>query len=109
LKIGANFTSTGDVQIASIEKVEVTATGLAINVSNQIEAFAVTGFLGGATTFVGGSGNDTFTGGSGADSVDGGTGADSISAGAGNDTIIGAANDVVLDGGLDTSGDWWLA
>jgi Ca2+-binding RTX toxin-like protein len=43
LKIGANFTSTGDGQIANIEKVVATANALTINLSNQSEAFAVNG------------------------------------------------------------------
>ncbi len=101
LAIGANFTSSGDGQIVNIENVVVTATGLTVNLGNQSEGFAVTGFAGGSTTFVGGSGNDTFVGGSGADSISGGAGVDSLIGGAGNDTIIGSQEDALLDGGAD--------
>ncbi|MCX6972879.1 MAG: calcium-binding protein [Verrucomicrobia bacterium] len=104
LKIGANFNDTSNAQIANIENVEATAAGLSINLADQAEGFAVTGFATGATTFIGGSGADTFFGGSGADSVNAGLGADIILAGAGNDTLIGAENDALLDGG-DNS-DW---
>uniref|UniRef100_UPI00313806A2 beta strand repeat-containing protein n=1 Tax=Polaromonas sp. YR568 TaxID=1855301 RepID=UPI00313806A2 len=81
LNIGANFTATGDAQIANIENVVLTAAAT-VDLSNQTEAFTVTGS---------GSG----------DTITGGTGADSISAGAGNDTIVGAADDTLLDGGAD--------
>ena len=88
LQVGSTFTSTSDGQIASIENVVLTAA-VALNLSNQTEAFAITGS----------GGNDTITSGSGSDSIDGGAGADSINAGGGNDTIVGAANDTLLDGG----------
>jgi Ca2+-binding RTX toxin-like protein len=104
LKIGADFTAASDNQIANIEKVLATADALKIDFSNQTEGFAVTGFVGGSTTFTGGFGNDTFTGKSGADSVVGGAGADSIVSGGGNDTLVGAQDDDLLDGGANT--DW---
>jgi Ca2+-binding RTX toxin-like protein len=104
LEVGANFTSTGDNQIENIENVLATADALAIDLSNQTEGLDVTGFVGGSTTFTGGSGDDTFTGDNGADSIVGGAGADSIVSGGGNDTIAGVDDDALLDGGADT--DW---
>jgi Ca2+-binding RTX toxin-like protein len=79
--------------------VGITATGLTVNLGLQSEDFAIVGFSGGATTLVGGSGNDTFTGGSGADSVIGGTGANSLSTGDGNDTLDGGSGNDSLYGG----------
>ena len=104
LKIGGNFNDSSDGQITGIENVEVTMTGLTVNLGGQTEAFAVDGFATGATTFLGGSGADIFTGGIGADSVEGGNGADSIIGGSGNDTLVGAQDDALLDGGDGT--DW---
>ncbi len=83
LKVGANFTSTSNAQIANIENVTLTASGLTLNLSNQTEGFTITGL----------SGANTITGGSGANSITGGSGAD---------TIVGAQNDTLLDGGLGT-------
>ena len=82
LQVGANFTSTSDAQIVNIENVTLTAA-VTLDLSNQTEAFTITGS----------SGNDTITGGSGADS---------ISAGGGDDIINGAQNDTLLDGGANT-------
>jgi VCBS repeat-containing protein len=82
LQIGANFASTSDAQIASIENVTLTAA-VTLNLANQTEAF-------------------TITGSSGADTITGGTAADSISGGGGNDTLAGAQNDTLLDGGADS-------
>ena len=83
LNVGANLTSTSNAQIANIENVVLTGSGLTLNLSNQTEGFTVTGL----------SGTNTITGGSGADSITGGTGAD---------TIVGAQNDTLLDGGGGT-------
>jgi len=99
LQIGSSFTNSGNGQIANIQNVEITATGLTVNLGLQSEDFAVLGFAGGSTTFVSGSGNDTFTGGVGADSVNGGAGADSLSTGDGNDTLDGGAGNDSLYGG----------
>jgi Ca2+-binding RTX toxin-like protein len=106
LFVGSNFNDTGDGQIVSIEKVAVTATGLTVNLGEQSEGFEVTGFAGGATTFVGGSGADTFVGGSGADSITGGAGVDSLLGEAGDDTIAGAQDDALIDGGTHATADW---
>ena len=54
LRIGANFTSTGDAQIVNIENVTLTAAAT-VNLSNQTEGFTITGS----------SGIDSITGGSG--------------------------------------------
>ena len=70
LQVGANFTSTGDAQIINIENVTLTSA-VTLNLSNQTEAFVITGS----------------------------SGADSITGGGSNDTIIGAQNDTLLDGG----------
>ena len=82
LNVGANFTSTGDVQIQNIQNVLLTAA-VTLNLANQTEAF-------------------TITGSSGADTITGGSAADSINAGDGNDTINGAQNDTLLNGGNNT-------
>jgi Ca2+-binding RTX toxin-like protein len=102
LQVGANFDDASNAQIANIETVALTATGLTVSLADQTEAFVVTGFAAGASTITGGAGADTITGGSGADSLVGGTGADSINAGAGNDTIVGAQDDTLLDGDGNT-------
>ncbi len=81
LRVGVNFTSTGDSQLDNIEKV-LLAQARTLNLSNQTEGFTITGSSGG-------------------DSITGGSGADSIGAGAGNDTIFGAQEDTLLDGGAN--------
>jgi VCBS repeat-containing protein len=73
LQVGANFTSTGNGQIANIENVLLTAA-VTVNFANQTEGF-------------------TITGSSGADSITGGSAAD---------IIVGAQNDTLLDGGGNT-------
>jgi Ca2+-binding RTX toxin-like protein len=95
LQVGSNFNDTGDGQIVNIEKVEVTATGLTVNLGDQTEGFNVIGFATGATTLLGGSGADTFTGGSGADWLQGTSaltaGAnqiDTLTGDVGNDTFV---------------------
>ncbi len=93
LSVGVNtFTSSDDAQIANIENVTLTVAASTLDLSNQSEAFTITGS----------TGIDTITSGIGADTIDGGTGADTITAGAGNDVIVGAADDALLDGGADT-------
>ena len=94
LKVGANFTSTSDAQIVRIEKVTLTAA-VTLDLSNQTEAFNITGSSG-ADIIIGGSGNDTIAGGAGADSLTGGGGVD---------TFAFAAGDSVLTiGGTGTGG-----
>ena len=99
LQVGANFDDLNDAQIANIEKVQVTATGVAVNLGDQTEGFDVAGFLTGATTFVGGAGADIFTGGFGVDSVVGGAENDTLLGFAGNDTLDGGSGDDSLVGG----------
>ena len=82
LSVGANFTSTSDAQIVGIENVTLT-TAATLNMSNQTEAF-------------------TITGSSGADTITGGSAADSINAGDGNDVINGGQIDTLLNGGNGT-------
>jgi Ca2+-binding RTX toxin-like protein len=89
--VAANFTSTGNAQIANIENVLLTAA-VTLNLANQTEAFTITGS----------SGADTITSGSGADTLTGGSGADSIGADDGDDVINGAQDDTLLDGGANT-------
>jgi len=100
LEVGANFTSTGDAQIAAVEVVTLTAAATNLNLSNQTEGFTINGNAG-VDTITGGSGNDTILGNGGNDVINGGAGSDSVYAGAGNDTIVGAQNDALLDGGAD--------
>jgi Ca2+-binding RTX toxin-like protein len=106
LQIGANFDDANDAQIANIETVTLTATGLTVSLDAQTEGLVINGFAAGSSTIIGGSGADSITGGSGADLLTGGAGVDSIDGGAGNDTIvISAANDSgaeTLTGGLGT-------
>ena len=75
LNVGASFTSTSDAQIANIENITLTTAGLTLDLSNQTEAFNITGSTG-VDTITGGSGSDTITGGLGADVMTGGSGAD---------------------------------
>ena len=75
LKVGANFTSSSNAQIAKIENVTLTAAAT-LNLSNQTEGFTITGSAG----------------------------VDQITGGSGNDTVVGAQNDTLLagGGGIDT-------
>ncbi|WP_338318860.1 VCBS domain-containing protein [Bradyrhizobium ottawaense] len=73
LQEDADFVSASDSQIVNIENVLLT-NPVTIDLSNQTEAFTITGS----------------------------TGADRIAAGNGNDTIAGAQNDTLLDGGAGT-------
>ena len=85
LRVGADFTSTDNNQIKNIENVELTASGLVLNLSNQSEGF----------TIIGSAAADTITGSSGADTITGGAGADIIVGGGGGDTINLAQGDFV--------------
>ncbi|MDF9892403.1 UNVERIFIED_ORG: VCBS repeat-containing protein [Pseudomonas vranovensis] len=67
LNVSANFTSTSNAQIANIENVTLTVSGLTLNLGNQTEAFNINGS-------------------SGVDNISGGSGADTINGQAGNDT-----------------------
>jgi Ca2+-binding RTX toxin-like protein len=83
------------------------ATGaVSINAGvSTVDATVTANILGGAFTFVGGSGDDTITGGNAADVLTGGSGNDTISGGAGGDTTLdgGAGNDTITGGaGADT-------
>lgn len=91
LQVGANFDDTGDAQIANIEEVALSVTGLTVNLGAQTEAFTITGFAAGASTIVGGGAADTITGGTGDDSLTGGAGDDSLAGSDGNDTLAGGA------------------
>jgi len=87
LRIGAGFNDSGDGQIVGIEAVVLTASGLSLNLGEQSEGFAVTGYASGASTIAGGSSADSILGGSGNDSLSGNAGADIITGGSGADTI----------------------
>jgi len=100
LQVGAGFTSTGDAQIANIEIVTLTA-GVALNLSNQTEAFTINGSSG-DDTITGGAGNDSISAGSGNDTIAGVGGVDVLQGGAGNDSLAGGAGGDTLDGGADT-------
>ena len=84
LHVGADFTSTGDGQIANIEFIVIRAATV-IDFANQTEGF----------TFIGADDLRSI-------SVTGGSGADRILTNGGKDTIVGAQNDLRLDGGADT-------
>jgi T1SS-143 domain-containing protein len=91
LQVGANFTSTGNGQIVSIEKIVLTAANTTLNLSNQTEALRI----------VGSSGVDTITGGSGADIITGGAGNDIVTGGLGTDQFRLQTN-----GGVDAISDF---
>ena len=99
LLVGATFTSVSDGQIQGIESMTLTATGIRLDLSGQTEDLVMTGFATGASTLIGGSGDDVLSGGSGNDSLVGGAGIDTLSyAGA------GAAVSVTLVLGLQDTG-----
>jgi Ca2+-binding RTX toxin-like protein len=101
LKVGANFNDSGDVQIANIEKVEVTADGLTVNLGDQAEGLAIYGFATGATAITSGSGADSLFGGTGADTLTGGNGNDTLKAWTGTSTF-NTSNDTLTGGsGVD--------
>ncbi|MBH9553330.1 beta strand repeat-containing protein, partial [Inhella gelatinilytica] len=102
LQIGAAFNDASDAQIANIETVDLTVTGLTVDLGDQTENLTINGFATGASTITGGSGADTITGGTGTDSLNGGAGIDSLMGGDGNDTLVGAQDDALLDGGNNT-------
>lgn len=99
LELAGRFTSASDTQLANIEVVTLTKTGLLLSLARQSEGFTVNGFATGASTIIGGAGVDSITGGSGADSLAGGGGADSLIGGLGHDTLIGDQADALFDGG----------
>ena len=97
LRVGANFTSTSNAQIVNIENVTLTAAAT-LNLSNQTEAFTITGSSG-ADTITGGAGADTITGGAGGDRMTGGPGASTA------DTFVIATGDSTpLTGGAGNAG-----
>ena len=75
-----NLNAHGDDKIAGVEAISAASAtaGVSISLSNQTEAFTLTG----------GSGNDTITGGKGNDTIDGGMGNDTLTGGEGKDTFI---------------------
>jgi VCBS repeat-containing protein len=85
LKIGADFTSVDDGQIIRIENVTLTAA-VTVDLSNQTEAFSITG-SGGNDSITGGAANDTILGGAGNDTLIGGAGRDTLTGGANSDTF----------------------
>ena len=87
LRVGANFTSTSNAQIANIENVTLT-TAATLNLSNQTEGFNINGSSGG-NTILGGSGADTINGQAGNDSLFGLGGNDFLLGGLGNDSLNG--------------------
>ncbi len=75
-----NLNAHGDDKIAGVEAISAASAtaGVSISLSNQTEAFTLTG----------GSGNDTITGGKGNDTIVGLKGNDTLTGGAGKDTFI---------------------
>ncbi len=98
LKVGQDFASTSDAQIANIENVALTAAAT-LNLANQTESFTITGSSG-ADTIVAGSGDDTITGDDGADTMTGGAGADTfiIKTGQSTATPGGSGNNGTITG-----------
>ena len=86
---GSFSTSLYKVSYTSIERFNITGTGLADTI------------IGGALNdrLVGGAGDDVLEGYGGSDTIDGGSGDDILRGGDGNDTLIGGAGNDVLNGG----------
>ncbi|MFM5511200.1 VCBS domain-containing protein [Aeromonas rivipollensis] len=109
LQINAHFTSAGDGQIVSIENIQLMASGLTLDLSNQSEGFTISGSTG-ADNITGGTGGDRINGGSGDDTLTGGSGADQfrLQTNGGNDTIVDYVDDTdeiaFLDNGSSGSG-----
>ncbi|NDG83398.1 MAG: calcium-binding protein, partial [Betaproteobacteria bacterium] len=105
LQLASSYTPASDGNLKEVESVVITGNtaAVAVNLSNQSEAFTVllSGLGDSVTT---GSGADNITGGTGADTLDGGSGADTLTGGAGADSLRGeAGNDTITgDGGGDT-------
>lgn len=99
LRVGASFNDGGDGQIIGIESVELTVTGLSLDLGQQTEGFTITGFATGASTL---------TGSSGADSILGGTGNDSIASGAEADTVTGGNGADTINLGADSAADFLI-
>ncbi len=88
LSLAADFTSSSNGQIVNVENVVLTAA-VSVDLSNQTEAFTITGS----------SGNDTIIAGSGGDTINGGAGNDNLTGNTGNDsfnftTALNAATNV---------------
>jgi Ca2+-binding RTX toxin-like protein len=96
------------VNATKLATIDASAATGAVSVNagvSTVDATVTANILGGAFTFVGGSGDDTITGGNAADVLTGGSGNDTISGGAGGDTTLdgGAGNDTITGGaGADT-------
>ena len=90
LQVGANFASTSDSQIVSIENVVLT-TAATLSLANQTEGFNITGSSG-SDTITGGFGADTISAGNGDDTINLANGhfaaGESIDGGFGNDRIV---------------------
>ena len=104
LRVGANFTSSSNAQIANIETVQLTAAAT-LNLANQTEGFKIIGSSG-VDTITGGSGNDTINAGGGNDTLTGGLGVDEfrLANDTGADTITDFAAGTDNLGFLGTSG-----
>src|SRR5262249_11262978 len=87
-----------NAQITNIEAISAVnaIAGVTINLSNQTEAFTITG-SNFADTLIGGSGNDTFIGFVGADYIDGGAGNDTLSLSATSADLNAAINTQLLN------------
>lgn len=66
-----------DSKLVDVENVTLTAGGVTLNLSNQIEGFTISGSTG-TDTITAGGGNDLINNFVGADSVDGGAGSDTL-------------------------------
>ncbi|WP_269933382.1 beta strand repeat-containing protein, partial [Aminobacter sp. HY435] len=108
LRVGGNFTSSSDAQIVGIENVTLT-TQATVNLSNQTEAFTITGSSGN-DTIIGGAGGDSITGGKGGDTMTGGTGADTFKLASGDTTLsIGGSGNSGTISGFDVIKDFSTA
>ncbi len=97
LQVGTNFTSTGDGQIANIEQILMTSALTTLNLSNQTEAFTITGSSD-RDRIISGSGDDTIICAPGGESL---SQSDILDGGGGYDTLeLGTSYEADGDAGF---------
>ena len=86
-----NYTPLNDARLSGVDSIVMfdpnAAAVKTVNLSNQSEAFTITGGIG-KDTITGGKGADTINGGGANDTINGGAGADTLTGGKGADTFV---------------------
>jgi Ca2+-binding RTX toxin-like protein len=86
-----SYTPLNDARLSGVDSIVMFDAGTGVvktvNLSNQSEAFTITGGIG-KDTITGGKGADTINGGGADDIINGGPGADTLTGGKGADTFI---------------------